>query len=167
MQSSAFGDRTLSQILTSLASEAVSPGSGAAAAATLAFAAACAGKALAISRKHRPADDAAKAAEARLADLVKRALERADLDSALFAAFLHQKTAQAAAELLQADASTQALARELDTTLNEIDAAIHPIVAGDMAAARILLSAASLIQARIRAENQRAARELTGSAQVS
>ena len=44
--------------------------------------------------------------------------------------------------------------------LNEIDAVIHPIVAGDIAAARILLSAASLIQARIRAENQRAAREV-------
>lgn len=103
-------------------------------------------------------------AEARLADLVQRALERADVDAALFEAFIHNKSRQTADELLQADAATQALARELDTVLNEIDAAIHPIVAGDIAAARILLSAASLIQARIRTENQRAAREVPGSA---
>src|SRR5581483_67799 len=125
-----------------------------------AFAAACAGKALVISRKHRSPDDAAKVAAARLAELVKRALERADMDSALFERFIHDRSAPAAAELLRADASTQALAHELDTILNEIDAAIHPVVAGDIAAARILLSAASLIQARIRAENQRAARDL-------
>jgi len=155
----AFGDRTLRDVLTALASDAASPGSGAAAAATLAFAAACAGKALAISRKHRPADDAMTLAEGRLAGLVTRALERADADSALFEKFIHSNDTQTGAELLQADASTQALTRELATILSDIDAAIHPTVAGDLAAARILLSATSLIQARIRAENQRAARD--------
>jgi formiminotetrahydrofolate cyclodeaminase len=153
-----FADRALKEVLISLASDAASPGSGAAAAATLAFAAACAGKALAISRKHRAADEPTQAAERRLAELVGLALERADVDSALFEKFLHEKSAQAATELLRADAESQAVARELDTLLSEIEATVHPVVAGDVAAARILLSAASLIQCRIRAENQRAAR---------
>ncbi len=160
----AFADRTLRDALQSLASDAVSPGSGAAAAATLAFAAACAGKALAISRKRRPTDNHTSTAAEQLADLVRRALARADTDSALFESFVHCRSAQAAAELLRADAASQALARELDTLLNEIDASIHPVVAGDIAAARILLSAASLIQARIRAENQRAARAIEPAA---
>ncbi len=155
----AFGDRPLADALRSLASAAVSPGSGAAAAATLAFAAACAGKALAISRKHRPSDPRTGPAEEQLAGLVRRALERADEDSALFEQFVRCKNAQTAAELLRADAASQALARELATLLNEVDGMIHPVVAGDIAAARVLLSAASLIHARIRAENQRAARE--------
>lgn len=153
----ALADRTLADVLNELASEAVSPGSGAAAAVTLAFAAACAGKALAISRRHRPANEALRAAEARIATLVRRSLERADADAALFEKFIHDKSSAAAAELLRADASSQALGRELDGILDEIDPAIHPVVAGDMAAARALLSAAGLIQARIRAENQRAA----------
>jgi hypothetical protein len=157
-QTTAFADQPLKDVLAALASDATSPGSGAAAAAALAFAAACAGKALAISRKHRPADEVTRTAEERLGQLVGLALRSADIDSALFERFLHEKSAQSAAELLRADAASQALARELDTLLNEIDGTIHPVVAGDIAAARVLLSAASLIQARIRAENQRAAR---------
>jgi formiminotetrahydrofolate cyclodeaminase len=154
-----FADRTLNEVLTALASDSVSPGSGAAAAATLAFAAACAAKALAISRKHRAADESTNAAEHRLGELIGAALGRADVDAALFEKFIHDKSAQTAAELVRADAASQGLARELDALLRQIDATIHPVVVGDIAAARALLSAASLIQARIRAENQRAATE--------
>jgi formiminotetrahydrofolate cyclodeaminase len=161
----AFADRALKEVLTALASDATSPGSGAAAAATLALAAACAGKALAISRKHRAADESTNKAQRRLGELVGLALGRADVDSALFEKFIHDKSEQAASELLRADAASQALARELDTLLNEIEGTIHPGVMGDIAAARVLLSAASLIQARIRAENQRAARA-SGSHQM-
>jgi len=89
------------------------------------------------------------------------------MDARLFERFLHDKSAQAAAELLRADASSQGLSGELEVILNQIDSAIDPVVAGDMAAARILLSAASLIQARIRAENQRAARALEQVSDVS
>jgi len=156
----AFADQPLKDVLTALASDATSPGSGAAAAAALAFAAACAGKALAISRKHRAADESTNAAEKRLGELVESALGRADIDSALFERFIHEKSAQSAADLLRADTASQALARELDRLLNEIEATIHPVVVGDIAAARVLLSAAGLIQGRIRAENQRAARAL-------
>ncbi len=156
-----FSDRTLEDVLARLASDAISPGSGAAAAVTLAFAAACAGKALAISRKHRPAGESLKAAETRLADIVDSSLERADADAALFESFLHHKDRTHADALLRADDSAQALARDLGAVLDDIGGEIHPVVAGDMAAARALLSAANLIQSRIRAENQQAAGALT------
>ena len=45
-----FAERTLGDVLAALASDAASPGSGAAAAIVMAFSAACTGKALAISR---------------------------------------------------------------------------------------------------------------------
>jgi formiminotetrahydrofolate cyclodeaminase len=153
-----FADRTLEEVLTCLASDAVSPGSGAAAAVTLAFAAACAGKALAISRKHRPAEDYMNTAEKRLGEIVRSSLERADADASLFESFIHHKDRKAAEALVRADEAAQALSRELAAVLDEIGAAIHPVVAADIAAARMLLSAASQIEARIRAENQQAAR---------
>jgi formiminotetrahydrofolate cyclodeaminase len=151
--------RTLEDVLTRLASDAVSPGSGAAAAVTLAFAAACAGKALAISRKHRPAEDYVNAAEKRLAEIVRASLERADADGKLFESFIHTKDRKAADALLQADDAAQSLTRELTTVLDEIAGTIHPVVAGDMAAARALLGAASVVEERIRTENQKAAKE--------
>jgi formiminotetrahydrofolate cyclodeaminase len=152
-------DKTLEDLLARLASDAVSPGSGAAAAVTLAFAAACAGKALAISRKHRPAEDYVNAAEKRLADIVRASLERADADGKYFESFIHTKDRKAADALLQADEAAQSLTRELTTVLDEIAGTIHPVVAGDIAAARALLGAASVVQERIRAENQKAAQD--------
>ncbi len=87
---------------------------------------------------------------------MRASLERADADAKLFESFIHHKDRQSAEALVQADELAQALARELDGVLNEIDAAVHPVVAADIAAARVLLSAASHIESRIRAENQRA-----------
>jgi formiminotetrahydrofolate cyclodeaminase len=156
-----FATRTLEDVLTALASDAVSPGSGAAAAVTLAFAAACAGKALAISRKHRPAADDVNAAERRLKEIVRASLERADADAALFESFIHHKTQQSAQALLRADETAQGLSRELSTVLDKIEPTIHPVVAGDIAAARALLLAAGLVESRIRSENQRAAQSAT------
>jgi formiminotetrahydrofolate cyclodeaminase len=157
-----IADTTLKDVLTALASDAPSPGSGAAASVTLAFAAACAGKAVTITRKHRPAEtDNMNAAELRLAEIVRSSLERADSDAALFESFIHHKDRQAAEALLRADESAQALGRELGAVLDEIAPTIHPVVAADIAAARALLSAVTLIEARIRAENQQAAQAAT------
>ena len=151
------GDRTVLNLLTSLASDRISPGSGTAAAAAMAFAAACAGKALAVSRKHRPADVRTTAAEGRLNDIVRRSLERADADSTCFEEFIHRKDPHTARALISADEETQALARELAVLLHEIEPVVHPIMAGDALAARALLEAANRIQLRIGAENRRAA----------
>jgi hypothetical protein len=152
-----FAERTLGDVLAALASDAASPGSGAAAAVAMAFAAACAGKALAISRRHRPPADHLQLAEQRLTGIVRRSLARADADAKLFEEFIHHRRTGAAAELIRADESSQALAIELSGTLDEITPAVHPVVEGDIAAARALLSAVNAIQKRITAENQREA----------
>ena len=147
----------LSELLAALASDHISPGSGTAAAAAMAFAAACAGKALAISRKHRAADEVALAAQMQLKEIVRRSLERADVDSARFEDFLRHKNQQTARALLEADEATQALAAELGAVLDRIEPGVHPVVAGDILAARALLEAAARIQERICDENRRAA----------
>jgi formiminotetrahydrofolate cyclodeaminase len=153
-------DDTLSALLSALASDHISPGSGTAAAAAMAFAAACAAKALAISRKHRPADAVALAAETQLKVLIGKSLQRADADSACFEDFLHHKNQQTARALIAADQDTQAIAAELSVVLDRVEPGVHPVVSGDILAARALLDAASRIQARICEENRRAAGEL-------
>lgn len=154
-----ISESTLEKVLTALASDAPSPGSGAAAAVALAFAAACAGKAVAISRKHLAAEksEALDAAQQRLDQIIRASLERADADAKLFESFIHHKDRQNAEAMVRADESAQALARELDGVLNEIDGMVHPVVVADIAAARVLLAAAGDIESRIRAENQHAA----------
>jgi formiminotetrahydrofolate cyclodeaminase len=151
----------LGTLLAALASDHISPGSGTAAAAAMAFAAACAAKALAISRKHRSADGPALAAQTRLNEIVGRCLQRADVDSACFEAFIHHKTQRTAQLLIVADQDTQALAAQLMNLLDEIEPAVHPVVAGDILAARVLLNAATRIQARICDENRQAAAGLS------
>jgi len=148
---------SLSALLTALASDHISPGSGTAAAAAMGFAAACAAKALAISRKHRAADEVALAAETQLKEIIRQSLQRADVDAARFENFLRHKNQQTARALLEADQETQALAAELLAVLDRIEAGVHPVVAGDILAARALLEAAARIQTRICEENQRAA----------
>jgi hypothetical protein len=123
----------------------------------MAFAAACAGKALAISRKHRAADEVALAAQTQLQEIVRKSLERAGVDSARFADFLHHKNQQTARALIEADRETQALAAELLVLLDRIEPGVHPVVSGDILAARALLEAAARIQDRICEENRRAA----------
>jgi hypothetical protein len=44
----------------------------------------------------------------------------------------------------------------LGTLLDEVEPTIHPIVATDIAAARLLLSAAAAIEERVQAENRAA-----------
>ena len=153
-----LADRTLGDVLAALASDAASPGSGAAAAIAMAFSAACAGKALAISRKHRPPEEYLQRAERRLAAIARRSLTQADTDAKLFHEFIHHRDANSAAELVCADASSQDLGTELARVLDEIAEAVHPVVQGDIAAARALLAAVNTIEVWIRAENEREAR---------
>ena len=148
---------TLHDLLANLASDHISPGSGTAAAAAMGFAAACAAKALAISRKHRAADEVALAAETQLHEIIRKSLQRADVDSACFEDFMRHKNHRTATALLEADQETQALGAELSVVLDQIEAGVHPVVAGDILAARALLEAAARIQARICEENRRAA----------
>ena len=68
----------------------------------MAFAAACAGKALAISRKHRALDEVALAAQTQLQEILTKSLQRADVDSARFEDFLRHRNQQTARALLDA-----------------------------------------------------------------
>jgi hypothetical protein len=147
----------LSELLANLAGDHISPGSGTAAAAAMGFAAACAAKALAISRKHRAADEVALAAQTQLHEIIRKSLQRADADSACFENFLRHKNQQTARALLDSDQQTQALAAQLLVVLDRIAPGVHPVVSGDMLAARALLEAATRIQAHICEENRRAA----------
>jgi formiminotetrahydrofolate cyclodeaminase len=149
--------QSLSDLLTALASDHISPGSGTAAAAAMGFAAACAAKALAISRKHRAADEVALAAQTQLREIIRDSLQRAEVDSACFEDFLRHKNQQTARALLEADQQTQTLAAQLLVVLDRIEPGVYPVVSGDILAARALLEAAARIQARICEENQRAA----------
>ena len=154
------GPQPLSELLAALASDQISPGSGTAAASAMGFAAACAAKALAISRKHRAADDVSIAAETQLKEIIRRSLKRAAVDSACFEDFLRRKNQKTAAALIEADQETQALAAELLLLLDRVEPLVHAVVAGDILAARVLLDAATRIQARICEENQRTAASL-------
>jgi S-adenosylmethionine:diacylglycerol 3-amino-3-carboxypropyl transferase len=149
--------QSLNELLAAIASDHISPGSGTAAAAAMAFAAACAGKALAISRKHHAPDEVALAAQTQLQEIVRKSLERAQVDSARFEDFVHHKDEQSARALIDADQQTQALAAELRVLLDRIEPGVHPVVSGDILAARELLQAAVRIQDRICEENRRAA----------
>jgi hypothetical protein len=62
-----------------------------------------------------------------------------------------------ASALISADQATRALARELADVLDDIEPSVHPVVSGDILAARALLDAATRIQSRTCDENQRAA----------
>jgi len=150
-------ERPLGELLAALASDHISPGSGTAGAAAMAFAAACAAKALAISRKHGAAAEPALVAQGRLTEIIAKCLRRADVDSACFEAFIHHRNQQTALALINADQDTQALAVELLNLLDQVEPAVHPVVAGDILAARVLLNAATRIQARICDENRQAA----------
>jgi formiminotetrahydrofolate cyclodeaminase len=150
-------EQPLGQLLAAMASDHISPGSGTAAAAAMASAAACAAKALAISRRHRAADEPTRAAQGRIVEIIARSLQRADVDSACFEGFIHHRNHETALALINADRDTQALAAELLNLLDQIEPAVHPVVAGDILAARLLLNAAIRIQARICDENRQAA----------
>jgi hypothetical protein len=153
----ASGEQPLADVLAALAGSHISPGSGTAAAAAMGFAAACAAKALVISRKHRAPDEVALAAETQLREIITQSLTRADVDSACFEDFLRHKTQQTARALLAADRETQSLAASLGAVLDRIEPGVHRIVSGDIFAARALLEAATRIQARICEENRQAA----------
>jgi hypothetical protein len=154
-------DQSVTELIASIASAPPSPGAGTAAGILLALAAACAHKALAITRKHRPLSAADKNAGARLTEVIDQALEGAGRDALCFEAFVQHKDEATANALLDSDRSAQEVGNLLGEELGEIEGVIHPIAGGDLASARILLAAAREVQDLIAAENQRAAADIT------
>ena len=143
-----IGALPIETLVAQLGSDAITPGSGAAGALALALAAACAGKAIAITAKHRPLPDALAEAARSIAQLRETALQGADEDADHFEKFLRHRSAATADELRQTDCSLLGLCQSLTDLIDRICADIHPVVAGDISAARALVAAAAAIHRR-------------------
>jgi hypothetical protein len=114
---------------------------------TLALAAACARKAVAISLKHQPGHALLTRAAERLDAIARRALRGADEDARQFEEFLHAKDPQAVEKLTRAEVRMLQLARELLQVMREVAGDVAPVVGGDMLAAAALCRAVLTIQA--------------------
>jgi formiminotetrahydrofolate cyclodeaminase len=135
-------------LVTRLGSDAMTPGAGAAGAITLALAAGCASKAIAITAKHRTLPPALVDAARSIARLQEAALHGADEDVEHFRAYLKHRSAETAEELRQSDESLRDLCESLKALIDRISGDVHEIVAGDISAARVLTEAAVSIHLR-------------------
>lgn len=148
MNDSKIGAMPVETLVGRLGSDAMTPGSGAAGALALALAAACASKAIAITAKHRALPDALLETARLLAHLQEAALHGADEDAEHFRQFLQHHSPTTAADLRHTDLILLDLCRSLNGLIDRIAGDIHPIVAGDITAARALVDAAAAIHQR-------------------
>ena len=148
-----FAARPVGAVIKDIASDRVAPGAGSAAAIGLALAAACAGKAVAISLKHRDADPVLERAQTTLAAIAERALSGADDDAKHFREFVRNKDEQAGQALIDSGTHLQRVAQALQEVLDAIESSIDAPVSGDVVAARALCKAFSDIQTMNLAEN--------------
>ena len=163
MAETSLADLRMSALVELIASNAVSPGAGAAGAVTLALAAACGAKAASISLKHSPDEPRLAAALTRFRTLGRYALLGADSDSRAFADFIRDKSAKAAGELVETGEALGCLTDALLSAIEEVEPRVERSMAGDLIAARALASAARTIQsaneAQAKEEQQTAAGE--------
>jgi precorrin-6B methylase 2 len=134
-------------LVANIASNRLTPGAGSAGAVSLALAAACAMKAVAISLKHHPAETHLERAADVFKNVARLALTDADRDAAAFAAFVHSHTASNAAQLVGAGEHVKWLIDTLRAALDQVEAFVEPTMSGDLLAARALADAALAIQA--------------------
>jgi hypothetical protein len=151
MQSTSLADLPLSKLTQLICGNSVTPGAGAAAAVALALAAACGGKAVSISLKH--SDDAElHLALNRFQELCRCALQEADDDAEAFGAWVRNRGAHAAEELIESEEKMARLINALLVTIGEVEPFIRPNMMGDLVAAKSLASAAKTIQTTNEAE---------------
>src|SRR5689334_14243433 len=143
MNDKKIGSMPVETLVGSLGSDAMTPGSGAAGAIALALAAACASKAIAITAKHRPLSDALLESARSLAHLQGAGIHGADEDAERFRQFLQHHSPTTAADLRHTDLILLDLCKSLSGVIDRIADDIHPIVAGDITAARALVGAAA------------------------
>ncbi|HVF16637.1 MAG TPA: cyclodeaminase/cyclohydrolase family protein [Steroidobacteraceae bacterium] len=158
-----LAERPLGAVIEAIASDDVAPGAGSAAAVGLALAAACAGKAVAITLKHRNEDAVLARAQKELAAIAHRALHGADEDAARFREFMHEKDASAVQDLLETSTRLQQLGLELLAVLERIADCVDAVVSSDIAAARALCTAFGEIQSENLAETHEAAERINRS----
>lgn len=153
-----FKHRVFEELLEEMASDAMSPGSGAAAASALALGIACLRKAVAISAKHDPDNADLHEAATRLCGLSDRAMAAADADVIGFPRLASgqrskEERAQSADDLAALGERVTQLCAQLSDEADMIDAHIRPAMANDVLAARHLGAAAAAIAKANRAEN--------------
>jgi len=147
-------DRPLVELVGAIAGPSVSRGSGTAGSLVLVLAAACAHKALAITRKHRPLDSAEQAAALELIEIIELAFDGADRDASCFAAFLHNRDPATGRALLDSDRLGQQVRMRLENLLRAIEGATDPVASDDVTVAWNLLAVVQRIQAMIAEGNE-------------
>lgn len=166
-----LSDQSLRSFVEALSSDAPSPGAGAAGAVALALAAGCARKAIAITRRHSPADGELEAAAERLAGISSGALDGAVADAELFTRLMHAISAarrqgegdaappvrERASALVHEGDRVMALAEELRSVLTGVRERLDPVMQGDVAAALALADAFAAIQLGNQREAERMA----------
>ncbi len=145
-----FKHRVFEELLEAMASDAMSPGSGAAAASALALGIACLRKAVAISAKHDPDNEELHEAATRLCGLSDRAMAAADADVIGFPRLASgqrskEEQAESADDLAALGARVTQLCKQLAQEAKLIAPHIRPAMANDLLAARHLGKAAAAI----------------------
>lgn len=135
------------ELLDVLASDEIMPGAGTAGGIALALAAACAGKAVAITLRHEPACSALLALQHQLSQLRTEALALAEADALQFKHFLKSESPQATEALRSTDTQLVEHSQRLELLLDQHEARIAENMAGDWQAARALSRACRLIEA--------------------
>ena len=153
-----FKHRVFEELLEAMASDAMSPGSGAAAASALALGIACLRKAVAVSAKHDPDNADLQEATTRLCGLSDRAMAAADADVIGFPRLASgqrskEERAESADDLAALGARVTQLCKQLAQEAKLIAPHIRPAMANDMLAARHLGKAAAAIAKANGAEN--------------
>lgn len=139
-------DLALSSFVEALGSRAPAPGAGAAAGVALALAAGCAAKAFSISA-HRRDDPLLEDAADRARRLARSALKGAQRDAEEFRALLHAPGDPGHSQALREEGEAlMLLAGALKRMLDAHAPSVEAVMAGDLAAARALITAFERIQ---------------------
>jgi hypothetical protein len=144
----AVSELPVAEMLTRICSNAVSPGAGSAGAVALALAAACVGKAVSITLKHRPEDSELRAALGTFQEIIQAALADADRDAQAFEDFVRERNPPAVERLICEEEEFGQLISKLTAAINEVAPRIQLNMAGDVVAGRALIGAARQIQQR-------------------
>lgn len=144
IESTALRRLAVGDFLDALASDAILPGAGAAGGVALALAAACAGKAVAITRRHN-GNPRLVGLQSELAQLAGRALTLGQQDALQFKQQLRSDAADATHALLRTDHTLVDACRNLERLLDDNRDLIADNMAGDWKAARALLHACRVI----------------------
>jgi hypothetical protein len=145
--SSNIAQTRIEDLIEAIGGRRVAPGAGAAGAVTLALAAACTAKAVAISLGHQPDDAVLRRSQATLESIARFALAGADRDADTFAAFIKEHTSGAIAQVIQVGDRLGRLIDVLSDVIENAAPHIESNMTGDLVAARALTEAARKIQA--------------------